>query len=466
MPLRKTEKAILWILVFSLLLWQGYRVWRDWPVYASPMALVDSFDELKEYLDQSGRTFVLPEPFWEDDGQASYEVGLDGRTRKARATGYSIGVNCDGIQKGVSFSYVKSSPYPVEIRSESYTYETYKTFYSACDLGPVQITASAMVPRERLAGSDGEELERSVQEWTYAHCEELVEAYLQIEPEAASTAMPEMLQAFLDGEALLERARPLPLQKGRAPYTLTELARGWQDRLAEQNNGKPLTQSSYALVDFMEDGEPELALRFMFGEEEDACIVQTVLKESDGVLREVMNCTGQWWEINPYGFFRETSYLDGALRTEIDCGFFRTDLGPYGGEKVSCYEEIRYSGLSQPYIPLLYLSVDSALLQDLLSDYPQDIAGEERTGPYTLHVYYLSNPEGVWPTWPFYAFSKEEDGTEHPAEPQASYREWYQSAGIDVRTMDEAEEGIIACYEGFGIAADHWNAPPIEWIPL
>ena len=95
MPLRKTEKTILWILVLSILLWQGYRVWRDWPVYGSPMTVVDSFDELKEYLDQSGRTFVLPEPFWEDDGQASYEVGLDGRTRKARATGYSIGVNCD-----------------------------------------------------------------------------------------------------------------------------------------------------------------------------------------------------------------------------------------------------------------------------------------------------------------------------------------------------------------------------------
>ena len=55
---------------------------------------------------------------------------------------------------------------------------------------------------------------------------------------------------------------------------------------------------------------------------------------------------------------------------------------------------------------------------------------------------------------------------EHPAEPQASYLEWYRSAGIDVRTMDEAEEGIIACYETFGIAADRWNAPPIEWIPL
>ena len=303
-----------------------------------------------------------------------------------------------------------------------------------------------------------------MQEWAYTHCEELVEAYLQIEPEAASTAMPEMLQAFLDGEALLEQAGPLPLQKGRAPYTLTELAQGWQDSLAEQNNGKSLPQVSYALVDFMEDGEPELALRFLFGEEEDACIVQTVLKESDGVLREVMHCTGQW-EINPYGFFRESSRLDEAMCTEIDCGFFRTDLGPYGGEKVTCYTEIRYFGLSQPYIPLLYLSVDSTL-QDLPSDYPQDIAGEERTGPYTLHVYYLSNPEGVWPTWPFYAFSKEEDGAEYPAEPQPSYREWYRSAGIDVRTMDEAEEGIIACYETFGIAADHWNDPSISWTLL
>lgn len=463
MPLRKIEKAILWILVLSFLLWQGYRVWKDWPVYASPMALVDSFDELKEYLEQSGRTFVLPEPFWEDVDQVSYEVGLDGRTRKARATGYSIGVNCDGIQKGVSFSYVKSSPYPAEIRSESYTYETYKTFYSTCALESVRISASAMVPKERLTDG-GEELERSMQEWTYAHCEELVDAYLQVEPEAAAIALPEMYRSFLDGEALLERATPLPLQKGREPYTLTELARGWQDSLAEQNNGKTLSQVSYALVDFMEDGEPELALRFLFGEEEDACIVQTVLKESDGVLREVMHCTGQW-EINPYGFFRESSRQDEAMCTEIDCGFFRTDLGPYGGEKVTCYQEIRYSGLSQPYIPLLYLSVDSTL-QDLPSDYPQDIAGEERTGPYTLHVYYLSNPEGVWPIWPFYAFSKEEDGAEYPAEPQPSYREWYRSAGIDVRTMDEAEEGIIACYETFGIAADHWNDPSISWTLL
>ena len=105
-------------------------------------------------------------------------------------------------------------------------------------------------------------------------------------------------------------------------------------------------------------------------------------------------------------------------------------------------------------------------LQDLPSDYPQDIAGEARTGPYTLHVYYLSNPEGVWPIWPFYAFSKEEDGAEYPAEPQPSYREWYRSAGIDVRTMDEAEEGIIACYETFGIAADHWNDPSISWTLL
>ena len=395
MPLRKIEKAILWILVLSFLLWQGYRVWKDWPVYASPMALVDSFDELKEYLEQSGRTFVLPEPFWEDVDQVSYEVGLDGRTRKARATGYSIGVNCDGIQKGVSFSYVKSSPYPAEIRSESYTYETYKTFYSTCALESVRISASAMVPKERLTDG-GEELERSMQEWTYAHCEELVDAYLQVEPEAAAIALPEMYRSFLDGEALLERATPLPLQKGREPYTLTELARGWQDSLAEQNNGKTLSQVSYALVDFME---------------------------------------------------------------------FRTDLGPYGGEKVTCYQEIRYSGLSQPYIPLLYLSVDSTL-QDLPSDYPQDIAGEERTGPYTLHVYYLSNPEGVWPIWPFYAFSKEEDGAEYPAEPQPSYREWYRSAGIDVRTMDEAEEGIIACYETFGIAADHWNDPSISWTLL
>ena len=463
MPLRKIEKAILWILVLSFLLWQGYRVWKDWPVYASPMALVDSFDELKEYLEQSGRTFVLPEPFWEDVDQVSYEVGLDGRTRKARATGYSIGVNCDGIQKGVSFSYVKSSPYPAEIRSESYTYETYKTFYSTCALESVRISASAMVPKERLTDG-GEELERSMQEWTYAHCEELVDAYLQVEPEAAAIALPEMYRSFLDGEALLERATPLPLQKGREPYTLTELARGWQDSLAEQNNGKTLSQVSYALVDFMEDGEPELALRFLFGEEEDACIVQTVLKESDGVLREVMHCTGQW-EINPYGFFRESSRQDEAMCTEIDCGFFRTDLGPYGGEKVTCYQEIRYSGLSQPYIPLLYLSVDSTL-HDLPSDYPQDIAGEERTGPYTLHVYYLSNPEGVWPIWPFYAFSKEEDGAEYPAEPQPSYREWYRSAGIDVRTMDEAEEGIIACYETFGIAADHWNDPSISWTLL
>ena len=465
MPLRKTEKTILWILVLSILIWQGYRIWRDWPVYASPMSVVDSFDELEEYLEQSGRTFVLPEPFWEDDGKASYEIGLDGRTRKARATGYSIGVNCDGIQKGVSFSYIEASIYPAEIRSESYAYETYKAFYSACDLGPVRITASAMVPRECLAGSDGEELERSMQEWTYTHCKELVEAYLQIEPEAASIAMPEMLQSFLDGEALLERARPLSLQKYREPYTLAELAQGWQDSLAEQNIEKPLTQTNYALVDFMEDGEPELALRFMFGEEEDACIVQTVLKESDGVLREVMSCTGQW-EINPYGFFRESSCLDGTLETEIDGGFFRTDLGPYGGEKVICYEEIRYSGLPQPYIPFRFLMGDSVVLQDLPPGYPQDIAREERTGPYTLHIYYLSNPKGVWPTWPFYAFSKEEDGTEHPTEPQASYREWYRSAGIDIRTMDEVAEGIIACYETFGIAADHWNDPPIEWIPL
>lgn len=447
-----------------ILLWQGYRVWRDWPVYGSPMTVVNSFDELKEYLEQSGRTFVLPEPFWEDETQASYEIGLDGRTRKARATGYSIGVNCDGIQEGVSFSYVKSSPYPAEIRSESYTYETYKMFYSACDLGPVQITASAMVPRERLTDG-GEELERSMQEWTYAHCEELVDAYLQVEPEAAAIALPEMYRSFLDGEALLERATPLPLQKGREPYTLAELEQGWQDRLAAQNVGKPLTQASYALVDFMEDGEPELALRFMFGEEESASIVQTVLKESGGVLREVMNCTGQC-EINPYGFFRECFYLDGALDTEIDGGFYRTDLGPYGGEKVNCYTEIRYGGLSQPYIPLLYLAGDPASLQDLPSGYPQDIEQEERTGLYTLHVFYLSNSEGVWPTWPIYAFSKEEDGTEQPVEPQAAYFEWYRSAGIDVRTMDRAEEGIIACYEAFGIMADHWNDSPISWAPL
>ncbi len=464
MPLRKTEKAILWILVLTFLLWQGYRAWRDWPVYASPMAIVDSFDELKVYLEQSGRTFVLPQPFWEDDEQVSYEIGLDGRTRKARATGYSIGVNCDGIQKGVSFGYTNPSFYPAEICSESYTFETYKTFYSTCALESVRISASAMVPRERLTDG-GEELERSMQEWTYTHCEELVEAYLQIEPEAAAIALPEMFQSFLDGEALLERATPLPLQKERKPYTLAELEQGWQNRLAEQNIELPLTQVSYALVDFMDDGEPELALRFAFGEGEDVHIVQTVLKESDGVLREVTSCTGQC-EINPYGFFRESFYLDGALDTEIDGGFYRTDLGPYGGEKVSCYEEIRYSGLSQPYIPLLYLNGESVVLQDLPPDYPQDIAGEERTGPYTLHVYYLSNPEGVWPTWPFYAFSKEEDGMEHPAEPQASYLEWYRSAGIDVRTMDEAEEGIIACYETFGIAADHWNDSPISWTPL
>lgn|GEM_PF-2815178 len=304
-----------------------------------------------------------------------------------------------------------------------------------------------------------------MQEWTYAHCEELVDAYLQVEPEAAAIALPEMYRSFLDGEALLERATPLPLQKGREPYTLAELEQGWQDRLAAQNVGKPLTQASYALVDFMEDGEPELALRFMFGEEESASIVQTVLKESGGVLREVMNCTGQC-EINPYGFFRESFYLDGALDTEIDGGFYRTDLGPYGGEKVTCYQEIRYGGLSQPYIPLLYLAGNPASLQDLPSGYPQDIEQEERTGLYTLHVFYLSNSEGVWPTWPFYAFSKEEDGMEHPAEPQASYLEWYRSAGIDVRTMDEAEEGIIACYETFGIAADHWNDSPISWTPL
>ena len=36
----------------------------------------------------------------------------------------------------------------------------------------------------------------------------------------------------------------------------------------------------------------------------------------------------------------------------------------------------------------------------------------------------------------------------------------------DVRTMDEAAEGIIACCEGFGIAADHWNDSPISWTPL
>ena len=464
MPLRKTEKAILWILVLTFLLWQGYRVWRDWPVYASPMAIVDSFDELKVYLEQSGRTFVLPQPFWEDDEQVSYEIGLDGRTRKARATGYSIGVNCDGIQKGVSFGYTNPSFYPAEIRSESYTFETYKTFYAVCDLESVRISASAMVPKERLADG-GEDLERSMQEWTYAHCEELVDAYLQVEPEAAAIALPEMYRSFLDGEALLERAAPLPLQKGREPYTLAELEQGWQDCLAAQNVGKPLTQASYALVDFMEDGEPELALRFTFGEGDDAYNVQTVLKESDGVLREVMNCTGQC-EINPYGFFRESFYLDGVLDTEIDGGFYRTDLGPYGGEKVTCYQEIRYGGLLQLYIPLLYLAGDPASLQDLPSGYPEDTAQESGTGPYTLHVYYLSNPEGVWPTWPFYAFSKEENGTEQSAEPQAAYSEWYRSAGIDVRTMDRAEEGIIACYEAFGIMADHWNDPPISWTPL
>ena len=273
-------------------------------------------------------------------------------------------------------------------------------------------------------------------------------------------------QRFLDGEALLERASVLPLQKYRKPYTLQELMKGWQDSLAEQTSYNPLAQTdpdiNYALIDCMGDDEPELALRFCFSDGLSLFTEHCILKESNGVLQEVTNWN-YLTEVNSYGFYKERSYYNDGKEVEIDGGVISTELGPYGGKRISIYQEIVIPGLSQPCIPMVYLFADPS---DLPDGYPNDMDLLNADGPYTLHVYYLVSPEGDWSTQPFYAFSVVMNGEEPSVKVIGDFRKWYESAGIDLCSMEEAEERINACYEALGISPFHRNDSSISWRPL
>ena len=279
-----------------------------------------------------------------------------------------------------------------------------------------------------------------------------------------SPDMPAIYQNFLNGEALLERASVLPLQKYRKPYTLKELRDGWQNRLAAQTSYDPQAETdigiNYALVDCMEDGDPELALRFLYSDGLNGYAEHCILKESGGVLREVANWDDRS-EVNPYGFSKRF-YSMNDWETEIDYGYIQTNLGPYGGKELPVYEETQISGLPQPCIPALYFFVD---LSDLPEGYPEDTELLNANGPYTLHVYYLGNPYGDWPTEPFYAFTRTVNGKEQPVEPLGTFVEWYRSAGIDVCTQEESEERIDACYEAFGLSPEHRSDRSIKWNP-
>ena len=81
-------------------------------------------------------------------------------------------------------------------------------------------------------------------------------------------------------------------------------------------------------------------------------------------------------------------------------------------------------------------------------------------------MYYLVSPEGDWSAQPFYAISVMMNGEEPSVEVIGDFRKWYESAGIDLCSMEEAEERINACYEALGISPFHRNDSSISWRPL
>lgn len=279
------------------------------------------------------------------------------------------------------------------------------------------------------------------------------------EPAPADPDLPESYRAFLNGEALLERASVLPLQKGREPYTLEELQNGWAEQAAAQQYGA-LEQKGYALIECKGEKQPLLGLRFTFekGSNAEPFVIQILLKETDGVLQEVTHLGGEN-EINPYGFYRNA-----AAYTEQEewasYGVIETTLGAYGGKTSGVYEEVRLAGLAQPCIPHSYLMTEPP------ADYPALEELLQEDGPFVMRAYCLYDPaEEGYNSEFLYTFFGVKDGKEQAVSPAEEWQAWYAENGVTVCSRQDAKDRIDDLYRSLGISPVHRGDPAVEWIP-
>ena len=280
----------------------------------------------------------------------------------------------------------------------------------------------------------------------------------------------ELYAAFLSGEKVAVAGADINGLTEGTEYSINNMASALNISAEWYVVINMVSKIQYGLIDAGSDGEPELAVKFVFSDEDntDYAEIMIILKNYDGVIKAL-------WRTDTYYRTASSILINGIVTYGgSNSAFEHTTeyrvIDKDGNINYICGIDSVY-GLSKCIIPAGYMSglitgSDYPTVPDLCAD-PGDvyyIMQMIKTAPYDYSHYSDEDFYEYGKQHLYYIFSDNEGEIFFDADPD--YADYYKNKEVHVVSVDEAPTFLESIFAEFGLDNNSTMAPEVTWKDL